>query len=289
MNYKIQRAIKYIEKNLHRVIKLEDLAGQSAYSKFHYLRVFQSQVGESVAEYIRKRRMIKAAELLISTDKKIIDIALETGYEYQQSFNRAFKNMYGCVPGDAHHNKRKILLINKLSEQLNLSRLKEMRLPFLKNPNITVKEEFKVIGLEFKTTLKALESGQFEEIWAEFNKRLPEVRNVIESDAVYAIWFYNESLNEFTYEPCIEVNSFDFVPDGMIGYVIPKSKYLSFDFPGTDELRKAMTYIVSKWFTEDGYNFSNNIDIVIQIKKGTDPIDANVLIPIKERSMAMLN
>ncbi|MGN7938474.1 helix-turn-helix domain-containing protein [Virgibacillus sp. 6R] len=95
----IQETIEYIEKNLHEELTLENTAQHAGFSKFHYHRIFQKEVGVTVSEYIRYRRIANAANLLLYSDEKIIDIALYYRFESQESFTRSFKKYYQLPPG----------------------------------------------------------------------------------------------------------------------------------------------------------------------------------------------
>lgn len=95
---KMEEVINYIEENLENEITLEDLAQLTFFSKFHFHRIFQDVVGESVMEYIRKRRISKAALKLIYTSRKIIDIAVEYQFNSQDTFTRAFARYFKLTP-----------------------------------------------------------------------------------------------------------------------------------------------------------------------------------------------
>ncbi len=95
----IQETIEYIEENLHEELSLESTAQHAGFSKFHYHRIFQKEVGVTVSEYIRYRRIANAANLLLYSDEKIIDIALYYRFESQESFTRSFKKYYQLPPG----------------------------------------------------------------------------------------------------------------------------------------------------------------------------------------------
>lgn len=95
----IQRSIQYIENHLQADLSLENIARQAGFSKFHYHRIFQSEVGVSISEYIRYRRIANSAQLLLYTDEKIIDIALLYRFESQESYTRSFKKYYSLPPG----------------------------------------------------------------------------------------------------------------------------------------------------------------------------------------------
>lgn len=95
----IRRTIGHIEADLHEVITEEDILLYSGFSKFHFHRIFQAHVGMTISEYIKMRRLANAASLLIHTDERILDIALQHHFESQESFTRAFKSRYGLPPG----------------------------------------------------------------------------------------------------------------------------------------------------------------------------------------------
>jgi len=72
----IQRSLSFIEQNLTHELQLNQLAKHAGYSRFHFQRIFRKIIGKSIAEYIRERRMTQSARKLITTDQRIIDIAI---------------------------------------------------------------------------------------------------------------------------------------------------------------------------------------------------------------------
>ncbi|WP_241172843.1 helix-turn-helix transcriptional regulator, partial [Serratia marcescens] len=68
------------------------------FPRWYVQRRFCSLTGMSMKSYIRSRKMTEAAKVLLSTDRKVLDIAVEYGYPEQQSFCRVFKNHYGVSP-----------------------------------------------------------------------------------------------------------------------------------------------------------------------------------------------
>lgn len=63
-------------------------------------KLFKEQFGEKFIDFMLKVRLEKAKELLLETDLPAQDIAERVGYVHVISFHRAFKNMFGCPPGD---------------------------------------------------------------------------------------------------------------------------------------------------------------------------------------------
>lgn len=95
----IQDALNYIEKNLCEELSLDEIAAAAGFSKFYFHRVFQSETGMPVYDYIRKRRLAGAAVLLRTTGISILDIAVAFCFESQEAFTRAFKRVYHLPPG----------------------------------------------------------------------------------------------------------------------------------------------------------------------------------------------
>lgn len=94
----ITAAIEYIEGHLHEKLDLETVAGAVHYSKYHLHRMFTGAAGLTLHDYIQRRRLTEAAEMLVSSDKPILEIALSAGYESQQAFTDIFRAMYKKSP-----------------------------------------------------------------------------------------------------------------------------------------------------------------------------------------------
>ena len=67
-------------------------------SKFHLNRIFTEQTRVTIYKYLQNRRLTIAAEKLVNTDKPITQIACEAGYDTQQAFSFAFKQVYLYPP-----------------------------------------------------------------------------------------------------------------------------------------------------------------------------------------------
>lgn len=97
----IQRAIDYIEQHLTEEIDYEAAAREAYSSSFHFQRVFSILCGFTLGEYVRMRRLSLAANDIIHTDEKIIEIAMKYGYDTPESFTRAFTRFHGVTPNEA--------------------------------------------------------------------------------------------------------------------------------------------------------------------------------------------
>lgn len=90
----VRKVLDYIEQNIEKEINLDNISKSIGYSKFHLNRVFAEQTGITIHKYLQNRRLTIAAEKLVKTDKSITQIAYEAGYDTQQSFSFAFKQVY---------------------------------------------------------------------------------------------------------------------------------------------------------------------------------------------------
>ena len=94
----IHRAIRYMEDHLREELTIRDIAQQAALSPFYFQKGFAMLCGMTVGDYIRQRRLSVAGLEILTTDRKIIDIALEAGYDSPDSFTRAFARFHGVTP-----------------------------------------------------------------------------------------------------------------------------------------------------------------------------------------------
>lgn len=94
----VKKVVDYIEQNLEKEINLDTISKNIGYSKFYLNRIFTEYTGITMYKYLQNRRLTAAAEKLVKTDKLIIQIAYEAGYDTQQSFSFAFKQIYLYPP-----------------------------------------------------------------------------------------------------------------------------------------------------------------------------------------------
>jgi AraC family transcriptional regulator len=94
----INQIAQYIYDNIEEAISLDLLAEQFSVSKYHLNRLFYAQTGMNLGEFMQRRRMELAYELIRSQDLSVIDAALKVGYGSPASFSRAFRKLFGIEP-----------------------------------------------------------------------------------------------------------------------------------------------------------------------------------------------
>jgi len=102
---RIARVCDYIQQNLNGELTPERLSEIAAFSQFHFQRIFAAYAGITLARFIQQVRLKRASyRLAFEPDKRIIDIALEAGFESPEAFSRAFKRTLGQSPSEFRSN-----------------------------------------------------------------------------------------------------------------------------------------------------------------------------------------
>ena len=96
---KIKSAIAYINKNLDRSLRVEEIAAEVNTSKYHFCRVFKHSVGVSPYQYLLQQRIERSKTLLQSNLKlSIADVALQCGFANQSHFCKCFRKYTTLTP-----------------------------------------------------------------------------------------------------------------------------------------------------------------------------------------------
>ncbi len=100
------RVQAFIEANLSRALSLADLAGQVNLSTWHFARLFRNSFGEPPHQYVLARRLELARRRLLTSEAKILAVALDCGFSDQSQFTRAFRRRFGITPGQLRATRR---------------------------------------------------------------------------------------------------------------------------------------------------------------------------------------
>lgn len=92
--------VSYIDKNLDKEITRENLAELVYLTPDYISKLFRRKTGMSFGEYIQRRKIQEAQNLLENTDMSIGDVALCVGFSSFSYFSKTFKKITGMTPGD---------------------------------------------------------------------------------------------------------------------------------------------------------------------------------------------
>lgn len=281
----ISNAINYMEMHLTDEIVMEEAAKQAAVSGFYFQRAFRILCGYSVSEYIRYRRLSLAGSDVVATDKRIIDIALEYGYESADSFTKAFTRFHGATPTAVRRGNGAVKSFAPVQIQFSLKGGYAMEY------RIAEKEAFTVMGISkrFQMDRGNIEAPKF---WSEHweSGRDEYIRGMFgicvddgEDDFRYMI--------ADLYQPGMEL------PDWMETIVIPRQTWAVFPCKGPvpDSLQKTEEKIFSEWLPNNSaYEVAEHYNVEMytctaDYEKGNadESYCCEIWIPVKKRQVQM--
>lgn len=162
---RIHKVQDYIEHHLGQSMSLEELSNAAGFSKYHFSRIFQGILHESLAHYVNRIRMENALFLLAHRkDKNMTDIAYELGYTDSAVFSRAFKNYYGVSPREYRKEYSKNCKDSFLLSEYNKSTAKK---EWAGNP-FPVTGQITIVNLEEKQVAYVRHTGTYETLAKEY-------------------------------------------------------------------------------------------------------------------------
>lgn len=97
---RVQQMTSFINREFSKPINVGDVASISGLHPTNATATFQKVLGQSIAQYLRQRRLNHALKLLADTDMAIIEVAFESGHGSLSRFYDAFQRQVGCTPKD---------------------------------------------------------------------------------------------------------------------------------------------------------------------------------------------
>ncbi|CUX63421.1 Regulatory protein SoxS [Clostridium sp. C105KSO15] len=141
-------AMAYIEKNLMFDIDPSQISRISGCSEYHFRRMFSFLAGMPLGEYIRRRRLSVAGLILQKESVKVIDLALQLGYESPEAFSKAFQVMHGVTPSQAKKANTELKVLPPMTFQLTIKGGLEM------NYRVVEKDGFNIVGFKKRITMQ---------------------------------------------------------------------------------------------------------------------------------------
>lgn len=255
----LQRALDYVEEHIKEPIDYEAVAKCAYSSSFHFQRVFGIICGYSLGDYIRFRRLSLAGSELACGKIKVIDAALQYGYDSPESFSRAFTAFHGVTPSAAKRGAN-LKSFSRLSVKLILHGGTKM------DYRIENKEAFSVV-LRKKRFPKAHEvtTQEIAKFWGECSadgtipavcKYIPE--NNIFKNCIIGVSFDadpNMPNKDFPYGIGTHYNGDKITEDYLSVETIPAHTYAVFQCVGKmpEAFQKVYKYICTEFFPASEY------------------------------------
>jgi AraC family transcriptional regulator len=97
--WKMARVMSFVDENINRSIRIEEMAMIARLSGSHFSRAFRSTAGEPPSAFVIRRRVERAEQLILLTDKSLAEIALDCGMADQAHLTKLFRRSHGISPG----------------------------------------------------------------------------------------------------------------------------------------------------------------------------------------------
>lgn len=258
----INKVVEYMEEHLDGEIDFEQMNKITGYSTYHFQRLFMMITGVSVADYIRCRRLSKAAADLQGGDSKVLDVALKYGYSSPNSFNRAFKAMHGVSPSEVKKEGVNIKAFPPLSFELTIkgAETMEYRIEQIKG--------FRIVGKKLHTTMENGESYRsIPELWGSMIKsgKTNDILALMDGEpmGLLGVSDYNPDFHNSEFDYYIGVTSSKPLTEEMDELSIASNTWAIFPCKNesADSIQKLQHRIVMEWLPTSGYEFAKAPDI----------------------------
>ena len=262
----ISKAIDYIEEHITEPTDYTRAAKEACSSPFNFQRVFALLCGYTLGDYVRMRRLTLAGEELLSTDAKVIDVALKYGYDSPESFSRAFTRFHGVSPS-AVRKGAAIRSFSRICVKLILTggSIMEYR--------IEKKQAAKIIcrRREFTKPGDDYTNREIPEFWNEcgrdgsIQKLCGYIKDSAQFKGLLGVCFSTEMTDSgFPYGIGAEYDG-ESDPQDFEIVEIPAYTYAVFTVRGKmpDAFRETYRKICTEFFPQSGYEYGNGVEIEV--------------------------
>lgn len=215
-------ALRYIDGHPGEPIALATLAAACSLSPFHFARLFTALTGLSPVAYARRARLLAAArELTATPDRRLVDLAFDSGFESQEAFTRAFTRTIGVPPGRF---RRALHVLTQNEQQIMTEIAIDLKKSLEVSPDPVRRAGFRVVGLS-----GTFDSDNRHEIPLLWDRLVPYLPLPGQSGRqAYGICWSKGPEEPFRYMAAVAVAPEAPVPTGLEAFEVPEQTYLVF-------------------------------------------------------------
>jgi len=258
----LQQVIDYVEEHIKDQIDPEYVAKMAGYSPYHFYRIFQKHTGYTLMDYVVKRRLQYALHELVH-GKKVIQIAMDYGFETHAGFTKAFKKCFGIPPS-----LYKIHCPRSLPQKLDLISIHQKNTGgIVMQPMIVKRPPFTVAGQTFEIKMGNVSyTRDAPAIWDQEGLADGSIERMLyktlapKKHGEYCINLSPSAADDkFTYLFAVELDEDTLLPDGLMPLQLPEATYAVFRTPLVEvekfasAIKGTWNYIVEDWFPQSTY------------------------------------
>jgi len=263
----IQNVLDYIESNLTQNHSPEELSRVAALSPFYFQRLFTRLVKRPVSEYVKMRRLARACETLEDKSKRILDIALEHGFNSHEYFTKTFKSAFGITPEEYRNNPVRLNQVMKPDLLLGYTMVDE-NVPLVTDGivlEISRKTiDFPELYIGFSTSVSISEQTPLGEttgidvpgqLWDRFHKQKDGISGRAANGIEFAASTFGDYVDgTFNYFVGASAMPGATAYDDFVSYELPAAAYIVCSIEAeniteltTSALGKSMSYLFGTW------------------------------------------
>ena len=247
---RLTRAMDYIEENLEEDIDWVAVGRKATMSAGQFARMFTLMSGVPLSEYVRLRRLTKAALDLQQRGDKVLDVALRYGYASPTAFQRAFVQFHGVTPSLARQPGVRLKAYPRMTFHISVQGGVALQY------RIEEKPAFRAAGYgEWVSMLNGENFTRIPQMWAELSKERCAQMEQGYADGPYpgmfGVMWMGEDPNKLFYAIAVSTEK-TVAEDGLQIIEIPTQTYAVFETPMAS-LQDVTRRIYAEWMPASGY------------------------------------
>ena len=255
-NEKLQIILDYVENHLQRTqepIDMQEISKIAECSVGFFQKVFSYMNGISFSEYVRCRKLTLAGYELKSTDKKVVDISYQYGYDSPTSFTKAFQRFHGVTPKEARSEGVKLWAVPKMKVSVKQQYTWQL----------VQKPSFRLIGTRIRMCCKNEEHhSKILEFWNDCQK--DGVFSMLVSKdtgfpkGLFGLFGWDEK-HPGEIEYAIMVQADGELPEGCDERIVPETAWAVFDCIGPVPwaIQNGWKYLQEEWLVKYPFQHAN--------------------------------
>ncbi len=271
------RTLEYLEKCLDDKVDEKKILSISGYSYPLFSRVFSIISGITLSDYLRYRKLTKAALEIANSNEKIIDIAVKYGYDSHNSFTTAFKNFHNVTPSEVRKGY-KYKIFSPVHFSLTVEGGNKMDI------KIERKKAFAIAGI----SIDAKNSMDFPKLWQELmTSKGVDFLSSIGNGQDYGACFNAKSDKDFSYMAAFDVDNRELaISNGLEILEIPEADYAIIPLKGKvpDCIHKGWEYVMGTFFPENGLKHAGTPDLEVYTRgdMDSDEYEMQLWVPVEK-------
>ena len=216
---RLNQVMDYVEEHLQNEICEAEVSRLMGCSYSAFQNSFSQVAGIPFSEYVRRLRLTMAAHELLNTDRRILDIALDYGYQSDDAFRVAFKGLHGVTPAEVRKSNPFLTFYCKLHFEVSIAGIDRMQY------SVTQRSGFQVVGVRRVTPYGG---GTWAVVKSDgSNERIRELEGKF-FDLGLCFGFGEDGSND--YMCAVECQDYD--GDEFVTFAYPAATWISFEARG---------------------------------------------------------